>query len=125
MWIRNDGECMYGETVEKHIGVLDGIRAFSIILVVWFHFWEQSWLTPYININSVWTKYLGITSIELASYVRYGFTFVDMLILLSAFCNFYPYARALILGEEWPSTREFYIKRAVRIIPWYLLSVLV
>lgn len=125
MWIRDDGERMYGEKVEKHIGVLDGIRAFSIILVVWFHFWEQSWLTPYININSVWTKYLGITSIELASYVRYGFTFVDMLILLSAFCNFYPYARALILGEEWPSTREFYYKRAVRIIPSYLLSVLV
>lgn len=111
--------------VEKHIGVLDGIRALSIIFVVWFHFWQQTWLTPYITINSVWTKYLGLTQVKLASYVRFGFTFVDMLILLSAFCNFYPYARAILLGEDWPSTREFYFKRAVRILPSYLFSLLI
>lgn len=116
---------MQVEIVEKHIGVLDGIRAISIVFVVWYHFWQQSWLTPNMNITIGWAKYFGITSFELASYVRFGFTFVDMLILLSAFCNFYPYARAMILGERWPSTKEFYYKRAIRIIPSYLLSVFV
>lgn len=111
--------------VEKHIGILDGIRALSIIFVVWFHFWQQTWLTPYITINSAWTKYFGLTQVKLASYVRYGFTFVDMLILLSAFCNFYPYARAILLGEDWPSAREFYFKRAARILPSYLLSLFI
>lgn len=111
--------------VEKHIGVLDGIRALSITFVVWYHFWQQSWLTPYINFNTNLTKYLGITSIELATYVRYGSIFVDMLILLSAFCNFLPYARSLVLGEQWPGTREFYFKRAVRILPSYFLSIFV
>lgn len=111
--------------VEKHIGVLDGIRAISIVFVVWFHFWQQTWLTPYVTFDNSFTRYFGITSIELAKYVRYGFVFVDMLILLSAFCNFYPYARAIILGEKWPDTKEFYIKRAIRIIPSYLLSVFI
>lgn len=112
-------------TVEKHIGVLDGIRALSILFVVWYHFWQQTWLTPYINFDSTWTKYLGVTQINLASCVRYGFTFVDMLVLLSAFCNFYPYARAILLGESWPSTREFYFKRAVRILPSYLFCLII
>lgn len=111
--------------VEKHIGVLDGIRAISIVFVVWYHFWQQTWLNPYIDLNSNLTKYLGITSVELHNYVRYGFLFVDMLILLSAFCNFYPYARSIILGEKWPDTREFYFKRAIRIIPSYLLCIII
>ncbi len=111
--------------IDNHIGVLDGIRAFAIVFVVWFHFWQQTWLTPYIEFDNSFTRYFGITSIELAKYVRYGFVFVDMLVLLSAFCNFYPYARAIILQEKWPDTREFYQKRAIRIIPSYLLSVLV
>lgn len=116
---------MSAGTVEKHIGVLDGIRALSIVFVVWYHFWQQTWLTPYINFNSSLTRYIGITSLELANYVRYGFTFVDMLILLSAFCNFYPYARAIILGEQWPDTKQFYFKRAIRIVPSYLLCILI
>lgn len=116
---------MRENAVEKHIGVLDGIRAISIILIVWYHFWQQTWLTPYINFDNKWTKYLGITSIELASYVRYGFIFVDMLVLLSAFCNFYPYARAIVLCEEWPDTKEFYFKRAIRIFPSYFLSIFI
>lgn len=27
--------------VEKHIDVLDGVRAVAMIFVVWFHFWQQ------------------------------------------------------------------------------------
>ena len=78
--------------IENRIGVLDGIRAIAIGMVVWFHFWQQTWLTPYLRIPTEYTKYIGITEINLAGWVRYGFVFVDMMILLSAFCNFYPYA---------------------------------
>ena len=116
---------MVGKEVESHIGVLDGIRAIAIVFVVWYHFWQQSWLTPYIEFDSSFTKYLGITSIELSNYVRYGFIFVDMLVLLSAFCNFYPYARSIVLGEKWPNTKEFYFKRAVRILPSYFLCIFI
>ena len=88
-------------------------------MVVWFHFWQQTWLTPYLRIPTEYTKYIGLTEINLAGWVRYGFVFVDMMILLSAFCNFYPYARSIVLGEDWPDTKRFYRKRAARILPSY------
>lgn len=106
-------------SVEKRIGVLDGIRAIAIGMVVWFHFWQQTWLTPYIKIPTEYTRFVGITEINLAGFVRYGFIFVDMMVLLSAFCNFYPYARSIVLGEAWPDTKTFYRKRAARILPSY------
>ena len=105
--------------IENRIGVLDGIRAIAIGMVVWFHFWQQTWLTPYLRIPTEYTKYIGLTEINLAGWVRYGFVFVDMMILLSAFCNFYPYARSIVLGEDWPDTKKFYRKRAARILPSY------
>lgn len=111
--------------IEKHIAVLDGVRTFSIGLVVWFHFWQQSWLTPRIVFPDSITKFFGITGINIEGFVRYGFIFVDMMILLSAFCNFYPYARSVLLGEPWPDTKSFYIRRAARILPSYYLCLLI
>lgn len=114
--------------VDKHIDVLDGLRAVAMAFVVWFHFWQQTWLTPYIRlpqgVTNI-TQYVGVLGIPLDNFVRYGFVFVDMLILLSAFCNFYPYARSILLGEPWPDTLTFYKKRAARILPSYYLALLV
>lgn len=109
----------------RHIGVWDGVRAIAVFFVVWYHFWQQTWLTPRLDLGNSPFKYLGITGDGLEPFVRYGFTFVDMLILLSAACNFLPYARAIVLEEPWPDTRDFYFKRAARILPSYLLIVLV
>ena len=109
--------------IDKHIAVLDGIRALSIIMVIWFHFWQQTWLTPYVTFNNSFTKYLGITELPLHTYVRFGGVFVDVLILISAICNFYPYARSIMLKEPWPDTKEFYLKRAIRILPSYYLCI--
>lgn len=93
--------------IENRIGVLDGIRAIAIGMVVWFHFWQQTWLTPYLRIPTEYTKYIGLTEINLAGWVRYGFVFVDMMILLSAFCNFYPYARSIVLERTGRIRRDF------------------
>ena len=57
----------------KHIKVLDGIRALAILIIVWYHIWQQSWLIPRIG------------SFSLDFIPRYGFILVDMLILLSSF----------------------------------------
>lgn len=115
---------MGNTSVERHIDVLDGVRAAAVGLVAWFHFWQQSWLTPRITFPTGITKYFGLTGISLEGFVRYGFVFVDLLILLSAFCNFYPYARSILLQEPWPDTKEFYLKRAVRILPSYYFCLL-
>lgn len=111
--------------VDRHIDVLDGVRAIAVGFVAWFHFWQQSWLTPRISFSANITRYFGITGINLEGFVRYGFVFVDMLILLSAFCNFYPYAHSILLQEPWPDTKSFYIKRAARILPSYYFSLIV
>lgn len=108
--------------IDKHIDVLDGVRAVAVGLVAWYHFWQQSWLTPRITFPAVIAEYTGMRGINIEGYVRYGFQFVDMLILLSAFCNFYPYARSIMLGEPWPDAKTFYKKRAARILPSYYLS---
>ena len=93
-----------------HIGVLDGIRAVSILIVVWFHFWQQCWIRPG---NLEWLP-------------RYGFLFVDMMILLSSFCLFLPYARQKVYGEKAASNKEFYIKRIARIAPsYYICNIIV
>lgn len=99
------------ESVPRHLPGLDFLRAAGVLLVVWFHNWQQTWLTP--------------QNAAVARWVRYGAVFVDLLILLSAVCNFWPYARAIALGEPWPDTGTFYRRRAARILPSYLLSVVV
>ena len=97
----------------NYIKVLDGIRALAIIMVVWFHFWQQAWIRPMIG------------SIDLEYLPRYGFLFVDMLILLSSFCLFLPYARSMVYNEKAPNTKTFYKKRIVRIFPSYYLSLII
>ena len=111
------------QTVDTYIGVLDGLRSIAVIIIIWYHFWEHSWLTPYINFNNQWTRYLGITESHLHTYLRYAFVFTDLLILISAICNFWPYARSIVLGEAWPDTKAFFKKRAIRIMPSYYLCV--
>jgi peptidoglycan/LPS O-acetylase OafA/YrhL len=107
-----------------HIDVLDGIRALSIGLILWFHLWQQSWLMPVLD-----TPFLGklglSSSISLDFIPRGGFLFVDLMLLLSAFCLFLPHARAVFLGEPAPEIKGFYSKRAARILPCYYLCVLI
>ena len=90
--------------IENRIGVLDGIRAIAIGMVVWFHFWQQTWLTPYLRIPTEYTKYIGLTEINLAGWVRYGFVFVDMMIQrilqFLSLCKIYCSGRGLAGYEE-------------------------
>ena len=95
------------------IGVLDGIRAIAIFLVAWYHIWQQSWLQPLTeHVNLDWL-------------VRNGSILVDMMILLSGFCLFLPYARDMVYGDKTDTVSGFYVKRVARIVPSYYLSVLI
>lgn len=97
----------------RHIGVLDGIRALAIIIVVWFHFWQQSWLIP------------SVGEVSLDWLPRTGYLLVDCMILLSGFCLFLPYARGMVYGEKTAPASTFYMKRVARIMPSYYVAVLV
>ena len=92
----------------ERIPELDGFRVLMVGIVAWFHFWQQSWLTPHIGTYSL--DYL----------VRAGYMCVDGTILLSAFLLFLPYARSRVEGRPLPSVRNFYRRRVMRIVPSYL-----
>ena len=77
----------------ERIPELDGFRVLMVGIVAWFHFWQQSWLTPYIGSYSL--DYL----------VRAGYMGVDGTILLSAFLLFLPYAKSSVEGAPLPSAR--------------------
>ena len=107
----------------KHIDVLDGVRALAVFGVLWFHFWQQNWIMPYIDLPFL--SRLGLPqTLNLLYLPRAGFLFVDWLLFLSAFCLFLPYARAALEKQALPDTRLFYKKRIARIVPSYSIAVL-
>lgn len=107
----------------RHVDVVDGIRGLSVLMVLWFHFWQQTWFMP--NYPTPWLSFLGITNLT-PSHIRWvGYIFVDMMVLLSAFCLTLPIARSTLLGETADDACTFYKKRFARIYPSYLLAVLI
>ena len=101
----------------RYVDTCDGLRAIAVLIIGWFHIWQQSWLYPELTV-------LG-RSISLDPLVRSGYIFVDMMILISGFCLYLPWARLRTDGGARPDTLDFYARRLMRIHPSYLLCVLV
>ncbi|MBR3460035.1 MAG: acyltransferase [Clostridia bacterium] len=106
----------------KYVDVLDGIRALSVIIVLIFHFWQQTWIFP--TIQTPFLSFIGITSIDFTPFARCGYLFVDMMVLISGFLLFLPVARNIFFGEPLSSWKTYYKKRAVRILPSYFFCVI-
>jgi peptidoglycan/LPS O-acetylase OafA/YrhL len=90
------------------IAALDGLRALAILLVLWHHVYRwgpRDW--PLLSTPIV------------AHTLDFGFVGVLLFFVLSGFLLFLPYARALMTSAPWPSTRHFYRRRMLRILPVY------
>ena len=96
----------------KHLDVLDGVRVLCVLLVGWFHIWQQGWLTPQFQVID---EYISLDFL-----LRSGYLWVDGLLLLSGFLLYLPYTQA---GNKLPSAGAFYKRRLIRILPSYLLCV--
>jgi peptidoglycan/LPS O-acetylase OafA/YrhL len=87
----------------RFFGSLDGLRALSIVAVMWLHAW---WETPY------------YTRLEATPVLRQGFYGVQVFFVVSGFL-----ITTLLLREMERygtiSLRDFYIRRALRIWPLY------
>lgn len=105
----------------KYVDVLDGIRAISVIIVLIFHFWQQTWIFP--TIKTPFLSFIGIKMIDFTPFARVGYLFVDMMILISGFLLFLPVARNIWLGEPLAKWKDFFKKRAIRILPSYLFCI--
>jgi peptidoglycan/LPS O-acetylase OafA/YrhL len=98
------------------IPVLNGVRALMVFFVAAFHIWQQSWLTPVITLFG--------KSVSLDPLLRSGYMWVDGMLLLSGFLCYLPYAWAREAGRPAPLVIPFYRKRFIRIVPTYLLNIL-
>ena len=72
----------------RHVDTCDGVRALAICIVAWYHIWQQSWLYPNLTVFG--------REISFDPLVRSGYIWVDVMILISGFCLYLPWAR---LGE--------------------------
>jgi len=95
------------------IPALDGVRGIACLSVVEYH---VHYLLSYSFHLPVLLGALG-TSILMA-----GWSGVTLFFVLSGFLLFLPYARHLIFEQPWPSTRTFYLRRAIRILPGYYFA---
>ncbi len=93
------------------LDVLDGLRGIAILLVLWYHVWEISWLpAPLLRL-----EFLPET----------GFIGVALFFFLSGAVIALPFARAAFTGTQPPSWRHFYLRRFWKIVPSYVLSIAV
>ncbi len=106
-----------------HVGVLDGVRALGVLCVLWFHFWQQTWLMP--TYATPFLSWAGIERINPDILRRVGYLCVDLMLLLSAFVLYLPHARRTFCGTPVDPVRTFFKKRFARIVPSYLFAVIV
>ena len=101
----------------KFAAAADLMRVFCVFLVAWYHIWQQSWLNPVLKIGSL--------RLDFNQPVRTGYLMVDLLLMLSGFLLFLPYARHRVEKTPLPSIGEYYKRRAARILPSYLVCILI
>lgn len=102
---------------ETYHPAADGFRALAMLGVMWYHIWQQSWLSPRFELFGV--------EFDFTHVVRSGYLFVDVFLLLSGFLLFLPYAKSAYDHTPSPSIGAFYKKRTVRILPPYYLCILI
>ena len=95
----------------QRLDVLDGLRGIAVLLVLWYHVWEISFLpAPW-----PWLEFVPET----------GFIGVHLFFFLSGFVISYPFLRARLAGTPKPTWLHFAWRRFIKIAPSYLLSILV
>lgn len=99
----------------RHVDTCDGLRAIAVLIIGWFHIWQQSWLYPELTVFG--------RAISFDPLVRSGYIYVDIMLLISGFCLYLPWARLRTEGGARPDTLDFYARRLMRIHPSYLLCV--
>lgn len=110
------------EVDTKHIGTMDGVRALAVLCVLWFHFWQQTWLMP--EYKTPFLQWMGVPRIYPDVLRRVGYLCVDLMLLLSAFLLYLPYARNTFRQTPIDSTGTFFKKRFARIVPSYLFAII-
>lgn len=106
---------LFHTTLQKNsIAVLDGVRAIACLLVIIYH----------VNIQAIFLRLWprDVVGPIVTSWAVMGWTGVTLFFILSGFLLFMPYMKSLLLDRQWPSMRLFYLRRILRILPAYYVS---
>src|SRR5258707_6698146 len=104
-----------GKGQKSNIAALDGVRGLACLSVVIYH------LTLVTTQDlPLWNPSRMPTFISALAFS--GDTGVNLFFILSGFLLFMPYARAMLFEQSWPSIRNCYIRRTLRILPAYYVS---
>ena len=101
----------------RYVDTCDGVRAAAIMIVAWFHIWQQSWLYPGLELFG--------RHISFDPLVRSGYIWVDVMILVSGFCMYLSFDRQLGERGRLMPTADFYARRLIRIHPSYMLTIII
>ncbi len=96
---------------QTRLAVLDGLRGIAVLLVLWYHVWEISWAPA------------PMPSLQFIP--ETGFAGVDLFFYISGFVIAYPFVAALARGEAPPQWGHFAYRRAIKILPSYVLCIVV
>ena len=99
------------------IRVLDGVRAFACLIVIWFHIYRIP------RDLSIWPTH-PFTNLLLNTFLFFGKYGVTLFFVLSGFLLFLPFALSMLFDQPLPSIWRFYIRRAFRILPAYYISLI-
>ena len=94
---------------QHRLAILDGLRGIAVLLVLWYHVWEISWLPA--------------PAAALQFIPETGFVGVHLFFYISGFVIVFPFVRAAFENREPPSWAHFAYRRAIKIVPSYLLSI--
>lgn len=99
------------------LGVVNGLRGVAILAVIWQHFGLVGplWRAPVI----------GGWSVPWASFLSNGWLGVNLFFVLSGVVLYLPYARGKRALETASDVRDFYVRRAKRLLPLYYVSLVV
>ena len=102
---------METQTSQRNLA-LDSLRGISTILIVVYH-------------TSFVSGYTVEHADSIGAYIDRLNIGVAIFFVLSGFLIFRPFAHSLIHGSPLPKTRNYYLKRAARILPGYWLALFV
>ncbi len=109
----------YQTPASPRLDYIDGLRGLAMLMVLFYHCWL---------FNGVWhvNLTLGHHIVDLTSIFGLGHIGVNLFLLLSGFCLYWPFVNQSASGNlrREPTLREFAKKRMWRILPPYYVTLL-